>query len=112
MELRAAIIKALEPQWKVKDVSVVMRDARSAKFSVVGSVKTSNSFDLRRQITVLEAIALAGGLIADYADAEKISVLHADSTRTPFNYKKFLADPASQSNFLLRAGDIVIVPER
>src|SRR6185436_3351768 len=112
MELRAAIIKALEPQWKVQDVSVVVRDVRSAKFTVVGSVKTSGIFDLRRQITILEAIALAGGLVADYADAEKIAVLHADGTRAPFNYKKFLSDPASQTNFLLKAGDIVIVPER
>jgi len=112
MELRTAIIKALAPQWRDADVSVVVRDVRSAKFSVIGSVRTPNRFDLRSQITVLEAIAMAGGLVADYADAEKISIVHADQTRASFNYKKFMSDPASQSNFLIKAGDIVVVPEK
>jgi polysaccharide export outer membrane protein len=112
MELRAAIRTALTPFWKDQEVSVTVREVRSAKFSVVGSVKTSNRFDLRSAITVLDAIALAGGLIPDYTDAAGIYVQHADGTRTPFNYKKFMSDPASQVNFLLKAGDIVVVPER
>src|SRR5262245_55707971 len=112
MELRTAIIKALRPHWEDQEVSVTIRDARSLKFFVIGSVKSSGKFDLRSQITVLEAIAIAGGLVPDYSDPAKIYVLHADGSRVPFNYKKFMSDPASEVNFLLKPGDIVVVPER
>jgi polysaccharide export outer membrane protein len=112
MELRLAIIKALRPHWEDQEVSVTIRDARSQKFFVIGSVKASGKFDLRSQTTVLEAIAIAGGLVPDFSDASKIYVVHADGSRVSFNYKKFMSDPASEVNFLLKPGDIVVVPER
>jgi polysaccharide export outer membrane protein len=108
-ELRAAITAGLAPQWKA-DVAVIVREVHSAKISVIGQVKTAGRFELKGQLTVMDALALAGGLLLDYAEADKIYVQRADGTRAPFNYKKFLSNSKDQPNFLLKAGDIVVVP--
>jgi len=111
-ELRAAISKDMDKYWKQEflDIAIIVREVRSAKISVIGQVKTAGRFELKSQLTVVDALALAGGLLLDFADAEKIYVLRADGTKLPFNYKKFVSDPSAQPNVVLKAGDIVVVP--
>jgi polysaccharide biosynthesis/export protein len=109
MELRAAIVKALEGPYHDKEVSVTVKEVNSLRISVVGKVRTPSRFQLRSPATIVDAIALAGGF-ADFAQSDKICVLRRDGTRLMFNYDKFVKDPNAKDNFLLQAGDQVIVP--
>jgi polysaccharide export outer membrane protein len=109
MELRDAITKKLDAFDKGKDVSVTVRDVNSMRISVMGAVRTPNRYPLRSQLTVLDALAMAGGL-TEFADKDKISVLRLDGTRLIFNYSKFVKEPNPTDNFVLRTGDIVFIP--
>jgi polysaccharide export outer membrane protein len=74
-------------------------------------VKMPGRYEMKSPMTVLEAIALAQGL-SDFASRDRIVVLrevNGKTTEIPFNYRK-IGDNGSQQNFLLRPGDIVVVP--
>ena len=67
-------------------------------------------YEVRSPATVLELIALAQGF-TDFASRERIVVLRQNGTpaRITFNYRK-IADGTDQDNFLVQAGDIIVVP--
>jgi polysaccharide export outer membrane protein len=112
MELRELLAKKLSEYVPSAEVSVIVNRVRSYSVSVVGSVAKPGRFVLSSPTTVLEAIALAGGL-TEFASRRSITVLRTEgkgaTTRVPFNYNDALAGEASE-NLLLRAGDVVVVP--
>jgi polysaccharide export outer membrane protein len=110
-ELRKQLATRLAEFVPTPEVSVVVQDVQSYKVAVVGAVKTPGRFTLRSPATVLECLALAQGL-TEFASKERIVVLRQNgstTTRIPFNYRK-LADGNEQDNFLVKAGDIIVVP--
>lgn len=110
-QLRQQLAARLAEFVPTPEVSVVVSEVQSYKVSVVGAVKTPGRFSLRSAATVLEALALAQGL-TEFANKERIVVLRqngATQQRLPFNYRK-VADGNEQENFLLKAGDIIVVP--
>ncbi|PWU25132.1 MAG: sugar ABC transporter substrate-binding protein [Candidatus Rokuibacteriota bacterium] len=112
MELRDAIAKKLAEYMPNPEVSVIVREVNHFKVSVLGEVKKPGRYDFKGQATVLDAIALAGGL-NDFATRSKIVILRNNgtgSTRLPVNYNKVVAGGAEQDNFVLKPGDIVLVP--
>lgn len=112
MELRDLLAKKLSEYVPAAVVSVIVTRVRSYSISVVGSVTKPGRFVLSSPTTVLEAIALAGGL-TEFASRRSITVLRTEgkgaTTRVPFNYNNALAGEASE-NLLLRPGDVVVVP--
>jgi polysaccharide export outer membrane protein len=114
MQLQKALTSALEPYIKSPLVSIIVREVHSFKVSVVGRVKMPGRYELTTPVTVLDMIAIAGGL-GDYAEKDGIVVLRRDGTemRTiPFAYN-YIAQGRSQNpavdNFLVRPNDIVMV---
>ena len=111
-ELRDQITTKLAEYIPAPEVSVMVREVHSRKVAVVGAVKMPGRYEMKSPMTVLEAIALAQGL-TDFASRDRIVVLrdvNGKSTQIPFNYRKIGDDGASQQNFFLRPGDIVVVP--
>ncbi len=112
MELRELLAKRLAEYVPAAEVSVIVSKVRSYSISVVGSVTKPGRFLLSSPTTVLEAIAMAGGL-TEFASRRSIIVLRTEgkgaTTRVPFNYNNALAGEANE-NLLLRAGDVVVVP--
>jgi len=111
MELREALLKSYAKYFSEPEISINIREIHSIKVSVLGLVKTPGRYELKSEATVLEALALAGGF-GDFAKLDKVFVLRSDGahwTRLPFNYSKVL-DGDNRENFVLRRGDIVIVP--
>jgi polysaccharide biosynthesis/export protein len=112
MELRELLTKKLSEYVPSAEVSVIVNKVESFSISVVGQVTHPGRFNLSSPTTVLEAIALAGGL-TEFASRRSITVLRSDgtgtSTRVPFNYNNAIAGEASD-NLVLRAGDVVVVP--
>jgi polysaccharide export outer membrane protein len=119
MELRAVITKALLPYMKDPAVSVLVRDVRSVKVTVIGQIKAPGRYELKDRATVLDVLALAGGL-TEFADRGGIVVLRQDAGATrkiPFAYDKLMARPGRNGsedsgalNFCVRAGDVILVP--
>jgi polysaccharide export outer membrane protein len=112
MELRELLAKKLSEYVPAAEVSVIVTRVRSYSISVVGSVGKPGRYVLSSPTTVLEAIALAGGL-TEFASRRSITVLRTEgkgaTTRVPFNYNNALAGEASE-NLLLHPGDVVVVP--
>jgi polysaccharide export outer membrane protein len=109
--LRDEIVTKLREYVTNPVVTVIVVEASAAKAYVVGEVNQPGAVTLQGgQLTVLQALALAGGL-KDFADSKNIRVLRKSpaGTRTiAFNYKDAIrgAQPV-----YLRPGDTVVVPD-
>ena len=94
-------------------VTVTVEDVKSRSYVVVGKIIHPGSYELGKPTTVLEAIAIAGGL-QDFAKTGKIYILtHTEDgsqVRLPFNYKKVITQRAPEENVYLKSGDTIVVP--
>ena len=109
----------LEISAKLKDyvsepeVTVIVQEIRSQKFNVLGMITRPGSYPLTKPMTVLDAIALAGGF-RDFAKQKDIYVLrqsgNGKQARLPFNYKDVIKGRNSGQNVALESGDTVVVP--
>jgi polysaccharide export outer membrane protein len=112
MQLRDTLVQALGTYIPTPTVSVIVREVHSFKVTVIGEVKTAGRYELKSRSTVLDVLAMAGGL-TQYAARARIVVLRQEggSTRElPFPYDKLTGRGGQQENFCLKPGDIVLVP--
>jgi polysaccharide export outer membrane protein len=112
MELRDQLTKLISAFVHKPDVSVVVREIRSLKVSVIGQVRAPGRYDLKGPSTVLDALALAGGF-TDFAARRKITIMRpAGNTvqRVHFDYDAVVSQGNGRNNLLLKPGDIVVVP--
>lgn len=107
MELRDQLKKSLAVFIHDPDVSVVVREIRSLKVSVIGQVRAPGRYDVRGPATVLDALALAGGL-TEFAGRRNITILRS-SQRLRFDYDSAVRS-ASAGNLAIQPGDIIVVP--
>ncbi len=112
-QLQTEITQKLNPFINNPTVTVITQEIKSRRISVLGKVANPGAYPLTGSVTVLEAIALAGGL-RDFAKQESIHVLRyrADGSqqRLPFNYKEVLKGNNQSQNVLLEPHDTVVVP--
>jgi polysaccharide export outer membrane protein len=112
MQFRELLVQKLTEYMPSPEVSVIVIDPKSFKVSVMGEVPKPGRYELRSRTTVLDMIALAGGL-NQFASRTKIFVLRPDGAvqkRLPFNYNKAVSAGGEQENFYLQSGDIIVVP--
>jgi polysaccharide biosynthesis/export protein len=112
MELREDLARRLVDFMPHPEVSVIVTDVRSFKVAVIGQVPKPDRYDLKSSATVMDVLAMAGGL-TEFAARTRIVVIRSDggqSTRIPFDYEKVRVGDRRQANFRLRPGDIVLVP--
>ncbi len=85
------------------------------KVFITGEVIRPGSYVVRQPTTLMQAIALAGG-IGPFAAKQRIQVRRraggGDETIYMFNYKAYEAGADLEGNIRLRAGDVILVPER
>jgi len=112
-QLEAEITKRLKDYVADPSVTVVVQEIHSQKINVLGMVSHPGSFPLAKPMTVVDAIATAGGF-RDFAKQKDIYVLHKDAsgkqTRVPFNYKDVIKGLHPEQNIELQSGDTVVVP--
>ncbi|WP_426442359.1 polysaccharide biosynthesis/export family protein [Bradyrhizobium genosp. P] len=82
---------------------------------VTGEVARPGYYVVRQQTTVMQAIALAGGL-GPFAAKRRLQVRRrgpgGNETIFAFDYRAYEAGYDLEGNVTLHAGDVVIVPER
>ena len=94
-----------------------LKEAKDREYTVyvTGEVAKPGAFVVpKRPPTVLQAIALSGGL-GPFAAAKRIHVVRRVSGEEiilPFNYRLYEKGRDLEGNITLRNGDVVVVPER
>lgn len=94
-------------------INVVVAEYRSQQISVLGEVKNPGRFPVETRLTVLDALALAGGV--NELGGGLVYVLRPDgtggSTRIDIDLDAVLESPRAASLFELRGGDSVVAPK-
>jgi len=94
LQLQEEITKRLRQYVSDPMVNVVVKEINSPKFSVLGQVRKPDRYHLKQRLTVLDAIALAGGF-TDFAKRDKVTIIRnsgPDKIRIQVNLKKVVED--------------------
>jgi polysaccharide export outer membrane protein len=111
-QLRALVEKAAAKYIAEPNATVVVKAINSRKVFVTGNVLKPGTYPLSEGMTVLQLIAVAGGL-QEYADAKSIVVMRKEEGKDrhfKFNYKDVVRQKNLQQNIALKPGDTVVVP--
>lgn len=108
-KLAEGLSKRLERFVEAPKVTVSVTQANSARFYVIGQVAKPGEFPLAGRSTVLQALALAGGL-REFAKADGIVIVREDQTVIPVNYKRIAEGKDVSQNVQLIRGDTIVVP--
>jgi polysaccharide export outer membrane protein len=113
LKLEKDISSRLKSYISDPEVTVIVQQINSQKFNILGYIAHPGTYSLTSSLTVLDAIAMAGGF-REFAKQKSIYVLrsNADGTqgRLPFNYKDVIKLKNPQENVKLRPNDTVVVP--
>jgi polysaccharide export outer membrane protein len=120
MQLRERLVKSLTEYIPSPAVSVLVREVHSFKVAVIGQVRTPGRYEIKDRATVLDLLAMAGGL-TEYAERGRIVVLRQDGPaprHIPFPYDRLTAKnaakhasgPGGQVNPCVHPGDVIVVP--
>jgi polysaccharide export outer membrane protein len=115
----AAIIKEkLSAYIREPNVAVILTELRSHEFlsrvRVTGAVRTPRSMPHRPGMTVLDAVLEAGGA-NDFAAPNRTKLYRKTKTKTEvidIDLADILTKGKLESNFELKPGDVVTIPER
>ena len=113
VQLQNLLAESMKRLISDPQVTVIVEKVLSLSFNIVGEVNHPGYFPLTRRMTVLDAIALAGGF-RDFAKTKKVYVLRTTANgtqeRLPFNYKDVIAGKNPQQNIELQPRDTIVVP--
>ena len=112
-ELRERLTDESKRYIEDPNVTVVVKQINSRKVFITGEVAKPGPYPLTAPTTVLQLIAMVGGL-KEYADSKKIAVVRTDKngrqTMFRFNLKDVMAGKNLRQNIELMPGDTIIVP--
>lgn len=93
-------------------VAVMVEDVSGNRIYVIGQVTKPGMYVMNPELTVLQALSLAGGG-TPFAKLDNISVIRgtgAAQKTMPFRYDQVIEGKSLQQNITLVSGDVVIVP--
>ncbi|MPZ19854.1 MAG: sugar transporter [Luteitalea sp.] len=108
-QLRAQVQEAAGKYIQDPSVTVVVRKINSRRVFINGEVGRPGAYPLTTPLTVLQLVAIAGGL-SEFADADDIKIMRQDGEIVEFNYKDVARGRNMEQNIRLRPGDTIIVP--
>ena len=111
-QLRQQLDKAASKFVAEPNAAVVVKTINSRKVYITGNVAKPSTYPLADGMTVLQLIAVGGGLL-EFADSKNIVVVRKEDGRDvffKFNYKDVSRQKKLDQNIVLKPGDTVIVP--
>lgn len=111
LQLQQEITARLSKLVRDPDVTVIVKEIRSQKIYMIGAVRKEGPIAFGAPITLLQAVAEAGGL-TEFAKRKKIYVLRKENSkevRIRCDYSAMLRGEAA-NNMVLKPGDTVVVP--
>ena len=110
-QLAANIQQGLSVYIVNPEVSVIVLQVNAPKFYMIGYVARPGTYPLRGDTSVLQALALAGGL-TQFASPRSIKLIRAVNGKQEvrkINYYDII-DDGGEGNYLLKSGDTIVVP--
>jgi polysaccharide export outer membrane protein len=111
-QLRVAIETEAGRFVTAASATVVVRQINSRRVFITGQIAKPGPYSLSAPMTVLQLIALAGGL-GEFANQEQIIIWRAHQGQQlsfAFNYKAVSQRRNLKQNIVLQPGDTVVVP--
>ena len=111
-QLRVKVSEAASRFVEEPTVTVVVKAINSRKVFITGQIAKIGAYPLGGSTTVLQLIAMAGGLL-EYADSKKITILRNEGGKQvtmSFNYRDVAVGRNLKQNVELKPGDTVVVP--
>lgn len=111
-EVKNLVEKKIKSYIPQASATVIVSQLGSLQYYVIGKVAKPGMFDVSKTLSVLQALAMAGGLTT-FAKEGGISIVRyhgKETVRLPFNYKEVKRGKNLQQNILLERGDVVLVP--
>jgi polysaccharide export outer membrane protein len=91
-------------------VTVIVKEINSPKISVLGQVKRPDVYHIKQRMTVLDAIALAGGF-TEYADRNKVVIIRGAKygvQRIKLNLKPLIKNGRSSLAYVQPADTVLV----
>ncbi|HEX7126784.1 MAG TPA: polysaccharide biosynthesis/export family protein [Thermodesulfobacteriota bacterium] len=111
-QLQADLTRRLQAYVTAPAVSVIVEEINSYKVFVLGEVERPGLVPARSQITVLQALSLAGGL-KPFADGDRMVLVRevdGKTVRVRLNYRDLVLGRNGAVNLVLESGDTLVVP--
>jgi polysaccharide export outer membrane protein len=111
-ELKDRIEKKLKEYIGSPNVTIIVEAIQSYKIFVTGKVQKPGSMLVEKPVTVLQALAMAGGF-QEFARPSEMTVIRNygnENVVFKFDYGEVIKGKNTPQNILLRSGDVVVVP--
>lgn len=115
-QAKSAILTKASVRLRDPEITMVLKDFEKPYFVVGGEVNSPGKFDMRGQVTALQAIAIAGGFKSASAKHSQVILYRRvgpDLAKAEILDLKAAMDPKAASEPLadLRPGDLLVVPQ-
>ena len=117
LEFKAALEKSLAVDYRVPQVSLILREAGNRRVWVMGQCKQPGVYTMEGPCTLVEALSRAGGfpVARSLGDTEEtVDLQHAfiirDGTYLPVNFMKMIRNGDMSQNIFLRNKDYIYLP--
>ncbi|MDX9785248.1 MAG: polysaccharide biosynthesis/export family protein [Desulfobacterales bacterium] len=111
-QLKQIIQKKLGEFVESPFVTITLKASGSQKFYILGEVAQTGEYPLEKDLTVLQAFALAGGF-TEWASKKEILLLRKENDSYKairVNYKDIANNKDISTNIPIQANDTIIVP--
>jgi len=111
MELKKELENKLSEFIELPVVTVIVKSLNSKRYYVIGEVPNPGEYPLNKPMTILQALAIAGGF-TEWAKKDKIMVVRTENGQRKvlyFNYER-LAKGEDVKDFYLQPDDVILVP--
>ena len=112
VQLKKNIETKLKTYISSPNVTVTIKNAGSQKFYILGEIVHTGEYPLTKNLTVLQAFALAGGF-TQWASKDEIILFRNEGgkeTVIRINYKEIIKKRDFSQNVEIKADDTIIVP--
>lgn len=111
MQLKKEIQAKLSEYIENPVVTVIVKSQDSKRYYIIGEIKNTGQYELKKDLTIVQALALAGGF-TEWADKDDILLLRKTDNRTDqikIDYHKIISGDDYQQNVILQPDDTIIV---
>jgi polysaccharide export outer membrane protein len=114
-QVKAAILEGASRRLQDPEVTLILKDFEKPYFVVGGEVANPGKFEMRGQVSAVQAIAMAGGfktLSAKHSQVILFRRTGSDLAKTEIlNLKAAMSTHATEPLADLRPGDVLVVPQ-
>jgi polysaccharide export outer membrane protein len=112
MTLKELLTEKLKDFIDSPEVTVILVESHSKNFYIIGKITQPGTYPLMKDMTVLQAISVAGGL-GEWADSDSIRIIRKSGGKEKilhFDYKQVISGKNLEQNIVLQPNDTIVVP--